>query len=85
MYEGCSKTIAYCVVAQNPCGTWNKPKNTCIVLSNIYTVMCTCAHKSNWKTDNLPFEYMQSLTTVVRIVGKCCQEGGNMSLHKSSF
>ena len=28
------------------------------------------AQKSKWKVDNLPFEYMQLLTTVVKMVGK---------------
>ena len=31
---------------------------------------CTCGHKSNWKLDNLPFEYRQLLTTAVKKVGK---------------
>ena len=33
-------------------------------------MMCTCAHKFNGKRDNLPFEYMQSLTIAVKMVGK---------------
>ena len=39
--------------------------------TNLYdTMMCTCAHKSNRKKGILPFEYMQSLTTVVKVAGR---------------
>ena len=35
--------------------TCNTSIYTCITLSNTYTMMCSCAHKSNWKIDNFPF------------------------------
>ena len=83
IHESCSKRIAYCVVAWYPRGTWGK-KN-CIAQSCTYTMKCTCVHKSNWKIDDLPFEYTQSLTNVVKSFGKCCQEGVKTGLHKSSL
>ena len=68
--RGCSKRIAYCVVARYPYGTWKKLIHTCKVLSNSSTMMCTCARKSDWKKDNFPFDFMQSLNNAVKMVGK---------------
>ena len=58
----------------SPCTSYRRAKNACIALSNTYTMISTCAHKSNWKIDNLPYEYMPSLTTVVKKVGKSVAE-----------
>ena len=46
-------------------------------------MVCTCAHKANWNIDNLSFEYTQSLTTVVKMVGKSVAKKEEM--HKSSL
>ena len=64
-YEGCSKRIA------SIC-RWNLKQTNTYPYSaiNSYTMMCPCAHKSNWKIDYFPFEHSQSLTTVVKMVGK---------------
>ena len=75
-YEGCLKRVA-----PYPHGTWNRSIHTCIELYDSYTLMYTCAHKSNGKIDNFPIEYTQSLTTVVKMVGKSVAKKGE--IHKS--
>ena len=40
------------------------------MLSNNYTMICTRAHKSNFKIDDLLFEYTQSFSIVVKMVGR---------------
>ena len=46
-------------------------------------MVCPCAHKANWNIDNLSFGYTQSLTTVVKMVGKSVAKKEEM--HKNSF
>ena len=56
IYERCFKRIASFAVFDIHVPVKTKPLRTYIALFNTITMVCTCAHKSNGKIDNLSFE-----------------------------